>query len=86
MTNHAFAAWDGTDPVRTSIELEIIYLQHFPPYDIDVDNMSKPIQDALQDLVYADDEPSCVIWPVLPHYIPSCRGPGSYIRYWGAAS
>lgn len=55
VTNRAFAAWDGTDPVTVGVSLEVIYLQHYPAYNIDVDNMSKPIQDALESVVYVND-------------------------------
>lgn len=55
VTNRAFAAWDGSDPVTMAVWLEIIYLQHAPAYNNDVDNMSKPIQDALQNVGYVND-------------------------------
>ena len=46
--------WDGSTPVAGSIMVSVIYFSHGLPFDLD--NIPKPILDALKGLVYVDDE------------------------------
>lgn len=51
---HAAQNWTGSPPVQdVSLRLTIVYLCNDSPPDID--NIIKPIQDALNNLVYEDD-------------------------------
>ena len=45
--------WDGSPPSTGEIEVTITY--YFKDVDVDVDNIPKPILDALKGLVYNDD-------------------------------
>lgn len=50
----AAAAWPvGEPPFDHKVQIHVTYYHDSAP--LDVDNMLKPIQDALADLVYADD-------------------------------
>lgn len=45
--------WDGSPPVGGPVMVDILYIFDSVPFD--VDNIPKPILDALKGLVYADD-------------------------------
>ena len=45
--------WDGSAPTAGSIMVSVIYFSHGRPFDLD--NIPKPILDALKGLVYGDD-------------------------------
>lgn len=51
--NEAAKAWKGDDPTTGDLHLTLVYLFDTDPAD--VDNIIKPIQDALIGLVYSDD-------------------------------
>jgi len=50
----AQAAWGTDPPLDVEVLLRLTYFHESAP--LDVDNMIKPIQDALIDIVYADDK------------------------------
>jgi hypothetical protein len=43
------------DPISSDVELRIVYVHSSEVTDIDVDNIIKPIADALSSVVYDDD-------------------------------
>ena len=45
----------GTAPIRIALKITVVYYHDGPTVRIDEDNMLKPIQDALNGLVYEDD-------------------------------
>jgi crossover junction endodeoxyribonuclease RusA len=49
----AHAAWKGTPLTERGLKFTVVYLCEAHP--IDINNVIKPIQDALNSLVYADD-------------------------------
>ena len=49
----AFAAWRGPPLTEQGLKLTIVYLCEQDP--VDINNVIKPIQDAMNSLVYADD-------------------------------
>lgn len=53
MRGEAEKEWVGKTAVATNIHLTLVYLFDSDP--VDVDNIIKPIQDALVGLVYEDD-------------------------------
>ena len=56
LKNKAKSHWPEDElPVGDSVMVEITYFYEKGPPKIDVDNMSKPILDALEDVVYKDD-------------------------------
>lgn len=51
----AAAAWGSVGPVETPLRIAVTYFHEEPRIRLDLDNMLKPIQDALNGLVYRDD-------------------------------
>ena len=49
----ARGVWNDSDPVGEPIAVTVIYFSHGRPFDLD--NIPKPILDALKGLVYVDD-------------------------------
>ncbi len=45
--------WDGSPPVGVSVLVSIVYISDTVPFDID--NIPKPILEALNGIVYSDD-------------------------------
>lgn len=55
MRHQAELHWDGTTPPATEyVQIKVTYF--YEAVSMDVDNIVKPIQDALVGLVYVDDE------------------------------
>ena len=50
----AQAAWGTDPPLDTEVQLQLTYFHESAP--LDVDNMIKPIQDALNGIAYIDDK------------------------------
>jgi len=52
----AAAQWPtGTPPVTTPVKITVVYYHEREAIRLDNDNMVKPLQDALNRLIYADD-------------------------------
>ncbi len=52
----ARGAWSHAEPlIATDVSVTIVYF-HFQETDLDVDNVAKPILDALVGIVYDDDQ------------------------------
>jgi Holliday junction resolvase RusA-like endonuclease len=51
----AFKIWGAVPPVSFNVRISVAYFHDGPAARIDNDNMVKPIQDALNGLVYVDD-------------------------------
>jgi len=49
----AAKTWIGTVNTEMEMQLTLVYL--YDNYPVDIDNIIKPIQDALQNLIYKDD-------------------------------
>ena len=49
----AAKTWTGTVNTEMEMQLTLVYL--YDNYPVDIDNIIKPIQDALQNLIYKDD-------------------------------
>ena len=60
--SRAFSIWRQAPIVEGGLEFTVVYLCESDPCDIN--NIIKPIQDALNRLVYADDE---LVWDVAGH-------------------
>ena len=72
----AQSAWPaGEPPLDHKVQIHITYYHHNAP--LDVDNMLKPIQDALCGLVYVDDRPADRYgWPFGSRDINGVSGSG----------
>ena len=55
MQNFAGLSWGVEQPFVGDVMVTITYLYNRGSIDIDVDNIPKPILDALKGLVYSDD-------------------------------
>jgi Holliday junction resolvase RusA-like endonuclease len=51
----AARSWSQTDPLTGELRMTVTYYHEGPAIRMDNDNMVKPIQDALNGLVYLDD-------------------------------
>lgn len=58
----AFSVWNQNPIVKSGLKFTVVYLCESNPCDIN--NVIKPIQDALNRLVYADDE---LVWDIAGH-------------------